>query len=35
LFSRYPNFSVDIESARLRGAFLFRGYENLRVTLRA
>ncbi|RZO73625.1 MAG: cytochrome P450, partial [Halieaceae bacterium] len=35
LFSRYPNFSVDIESARLRGAFLFRGYEDLRVTLRA
>jgi len=35
LFSHYPNFSVDIESARLRGAFLFRGYEDLRVTLRA
>jgi cytochrome P450 len=35
LFTAYPNFSVDIESARLRGAFLFRGYEDLRVTLRA
>ncbi len=34
LFSSYPNFSVDTESARLRGAFLFRGYEELRVTLR-
>ena len=34
LFSGYPNFSVDTESARLRGAFLFRGYEDLRVTLR-
>ena len=35
LFTAYPNFLVDIESARLRGAFLFRGYEDLRVTLRA
>ena len=34
LFTGYPNFSVDTESARLRGAFLFRGYEDLRVTLR-
>ena len=34
LFLEYPNFSVDVESARLRGAFLFRGYQDLRVQLR-
>ena len=34
LFSEYPDFEVDIESASLRGAFLFRGYQDLRVRLR-
>jgi hypothetical protein len=33
LFSAYPNFEVDTESARLRQAFLFRGFEYLGVTL--
>ena len=33
LFSTYPNFQVDTESARLRQAFLFRGFEHLGVTL--
>jgi len=32
LFSTYPNFQVDTESARLRQAFLFRGFEHLGVT---
>jgi cytochrome P450 len=34
LFLEYPDFEVDIESASLRGAFLFRGYQDLRVRLR-
>lgn len=33
LFSAYPDFQVDIDSARLRQAFLFRGFEHLGVTL--
>ena len=33
LFSTYPNFEVDTESARLRQAFLFRGFEYLGVAL--
>lgn len=33
LVKRYPNFSVDVESARLRPAFLFRGFEYLKVDL--
>jgi cytochrome P450 len=34
LVQRYPNFSVDAERARLRPAFLFRGFEYLPVSLR-
>lgn len=34
LVKRYPNFSVDVETARLRPAFLFRGFEYLGVKLR-
>lgn len=34
LVKRYPNFSVDIDNARLRQAFLFRGFEHLPVKLR-
>jgi cytochrome P450 len=33
LVANYPKFTVDVESARLRNAFLFRGYEYLRVDL--
>ena len=33
LVANYPKFKVDVESARLRNAFLFRGYEYLRVDL--
>ncbi len=33
LFSRYPDFQVDSERARLRPAFLFRGFEYLPVEL--
>jgi hypothetical protein len=33
LVAKYPKFKVDVESARLRNAFLFRGYEYLRVDL--
>jgi cytochrome P450 len=33
LFSTYPKFQVDTESARLRQAFLFRGFGHLGVTL--
>jgi len=34
LVKRYPDFTVDTESARLRPAFLFRGFESLNVQLR-
>ena len=33
LVASYPKFSVDIEAARFRKAFLFRGFEHLGVTL--
>ena len=33
LVVNYPKFTVDVDSARLRNAFLFRGYEYLRVDL--
>lgn len=33
LVQRYPNFSVDVDNARLRQAFLFRGFEYLPVYL--
>ena len=33
LFRRYPDFSVDTDRARRRQAFLFRGFEELPVTL--
>lgn len=33
LIKRYPNFKVDIASARIRPAFLFRGFEYLNVEL--
>jgi cytochrome P450 len=33
LVANYPKFTVDVDSARLRNAFLFRGYEYLRVDL--
>ena len=33
LVKRYPDFTVDVESARLRPAFLFRGFEYLPVNL--
>ncbi|MFT4519883.1 MAG: cytochrome P450 [Halioglobus sp.] len=33
LVKRYPNFSVDSASARLRPAFMFRGFEYLDVNL--
>ena len=33
LFSAYPDFDVDTETARLRQAFLFRGFEHLAVRL--
>lgn len=33
LFSAYPHFEVDTETARLRQAFLFRGFEHLAVRL--
>ena len=33
LVQRYPNFSVDADNARLRQAFLFRGFEYLPVYL--
>jgi cytochrome P450 len=33
LVQRYPNFSVDVDNARLRPAFLFRGFEHLPVYL--
>ncbi len=34
LFSRYPDFQVDCCGARLREAFLFRGFDHLPVRLR-
>jgi cytochrome P450 len=34
LVGRYPDFRVDVDSARLRPAFLFRGFEYLKVSLR-
>jgi cytochrome P450 len=34
LVENYPNFYVDVDSARLRNAFLFRGYDYLKVDLR-
>ncbi len=33
LVANYPKFKVNVDSARLRNAFLFRGYEYLRVDL--
>lgn len=33
LVQRYPNFSVDVDNARLRQAFLFRGFDSLPVCL--
>lgn len=33
LVSQYPHFRVDTESAQLRKAFLFRGYQHLKVAL--
>ena len=33
LVQRYPNFSVDVDNARLRPAFLFRGFDDLPVYL--
>jgi len=33
LVKRYPDFAVDVDSARLRPAFLFRGFEYLPVNL--
>lgn len=33
LVKNYPKFKVDVDSARLRNAFLFRGYEYLKVDL--
>ena len=33
LAASYPQFTVDLESARLRNAFLFRGFEYLGVAL--
>ena len=33
LVQRYPNFSVDVDNAVLRPAFLFRGFEHLPVYL--
>ena len=33
LVSQYPHFRVDTESAQLRKAFLFRGYQHLEVAL--
>ena len=33
LLRSYPAFSVDVDSARRRPAFLFRGFEYLNVTL--
>ena len=33
LVKRYPDFTVDVDSARLRPAFLFRGFEYLPVIL--
>jgi hypothetical protein len=33
LVKRYPDFSVDVATARLRPAFLFRGFEYLNVSL--
>ncbi|MEH6517221.1 MAG: cytochrome P450 [Halioglobus sp.] len=33
LVRRYPNFSVNVENARLRPAFMFRGFEYLNVSL--
>jgi cytochrome P450 len=33
LVRRYPDFSVDVATARLRPAFLFRGFEYLNVSL--
>lgn len=33
LVKRYPDFTVDVDSARLRPAFLFRGFEYLPVSL--
>ena len=34
LINGYPDFVVDVDAARLRKAFLFRGYEYLPVTLK-
>tara|TARA_B100000787_G_scaffold170267_2_gene165451 strand:+ start:4089 stop:5336 length:1248 start_codon:yes stop_codon:yes gene_type:complete len=34
LVGNHPNFYVDVDSARLRNAFLFRGYDYLKVDLR-
>ena len=31
--ANYPKFKVDVDSARLRNAFMFRGYEYLKVDL--
>jgi len=33
LFAAFPDFEVDTETARLRQAFLFRGFEHLAVSL--
>ena len=33
LLAAYPDFAVDVASARQRGAFLFRGFEHLEVRL--
>ena len=33
LFTAFPDFQVDTANARLREAFLFRGFEHLPVTL--